>query len=136
MNIRTVVGVLAGCLLWWFFFIAVGIGFGLLWPAYREAAHVLFTEADSSHFTTSMFLLNYLVFVIAGMIVGWLTAFIGKSRTPAMVVALLYLCYMVFEHYYLAWDNLPHWYNVIVPLVISGSIMLGGLFTKNPSPAR
>jgi len=135
MNIRTVTGFLAGCFLWWFFFLAVGIGFGMLWPAYREAAHVLFTNADSSHFTISMFLLNFLVFFIAGMATGWLATFISKSRSPALIVALLYLVYTVFEHYYLAWDKLPHWYNLIVPFVISGSIAMGSRLTRTAAPS-
>ena len=130
MNVRIVTGFVAGCVIWWFLFLAAGIGFGLLWPAYREAAHVLFSAGDSSYFTTPIYFLNFLVFSIAGIVVGWLVSLFSKNRMTALVVALLYLFFMSFNHYYLEWDNFPAWYNVIVPFIISGSIALGSRFSR------
>ena len=82
-----------------------------------------------------MLLLNFMVFSITGLVVGWLVSYISKNRTPALVVALLYLLYAVFEHYYLVWDKLPDWYNVIMPWIISGTIVLGSRIFRTPVSA-
>jgi hypothetical protein len=132
MNIRPVAGFLTGFVLWWFLFLAVGIGFGLLWPAYREAARVLFSEGDFSLFTTAMQLMNFLVFMIVGICVGLLASIISRSRTPVLVLALFYFLYAAVNHFYLEWDTFPAWYNVIVPFIISGSIVLGSRFIRPP----
>jgi len=62
--LRRVIAVVAGCALWMFLFYAVGIGFGLIWPAYAEAARFMMQESDLSHFTTPMLFLNWALFVI------------------------------------------------------------------------
>ena len=133
MKLRQVAGFLTGVIIWWFLFIAIGIGFGMLWPGYREAARLLFSAADSSRFTTTMFLLNYLVFIVTGIATGWFAASIGKGRIPALVVALFYLILMAINHFYLEWNTFPSWYNVIVPFVISGSIAIGSQFVRSDS---
>jgi len=135
MRVRTVAGFLTGLLIWWFLFLAFGIVFGLLWPDYREAARFMFSTGEFSHFTTPMLLLNYLVFLIGGVVTGWLTTLISNHRTPAMIVALLYLSYTIFDHYHLIWDKLPGWYNVIVPWVIACAIVLGSRLHRPPAIA-
>lgn len=134
VSLRTIAAIVVGCAGWWFLFLAVGIGFGLLWPEYREAARFMFSEGDLSHFRTPMLFLNLVVFAIAGLAVGWVVTLIGRSRIPALVVALLYLLYMAVNHYILVWDELPAWYNLVVPLFISGAIVLGGRLVSVPTP--
>ena len=131
MNLRTITGFFTGVVLWWVLFFGFGVGAGLLWPAYREAAAFMFREQDFSHFTTVMLCLNLVIFIIEGLITGWLTSAISRSRTPVLIVSLLYLLYTGFNHYYMVWDKLPVWYNLIVPLVIAGSIFLGGQLAKS-----
>ena len=79
-----------------------------------------------------MLLLNYLVFLIDGAVTGWLVTLISNHRRPALIVALLYLIYTISEHYYLIWDKLPGWYNVIVPWVIASAIVLGSRLRRPP----
>ncbi|HEY7446448.1 MAG TPA: hypothetical protein VH701_28755, partial [Vicinamibacterales bacterium] len=64
---------------------------------------------------------------------GWFASFFGKSRVPALVLASLFLIYMVVNHYFLEWDQLPPWYNLIVPAIVSGSILLGSWLIRAPS---
>ena len=130
MIFRTIAGIFAGCVVWWVLFLAVGIGFGLLWPAYREAARFVFSEGDFSHFNTAMLFLNLFVFICAGLVVGWLVSLISKNQISTLVVALLYLLYTAFEHYFVVWGKAPDWYNVVAPLIISGSIVLGSRFVR------
>jgi hypothetical protein len=133
MTLRAIASVVLGCIVWWFLFFAVGIAFGSLWPDYREAAHLMFKEGNFSHFSTPMLLLNLVVFIVAGLLVGWLVSLISKNRISALVVALLYLLYTAFNHYIVVWEKLPGWYNVVVPLIVPGSIVQGGRFARTVS---
>jgi len=122
---RRIAGGLLGLALYWLAFYAIGIGTGLLWPAYRNAARGVFQERAFHLFTMPMLITNLLVFGIAGLVAGWLSTRIARSRTPGQVVAALLLIYAVVEHYVLLWDQLPPWYNLIVPVVMAGSVCLG-----------
>jgi len=126
MRVRAIAAVFVGGFVWWFLFLAVGIGIGALWPDYREAARFMFQEDDLSHFTTPMLLANWVVFLGAGVGSGCLASLIGRSRTPLRVLAGLFLVVMMVNHYVLEWDALPAWYNVVVPFVIAAAILLGG----------
>lgn len=133
-TLRRVAGVVAGILAWPLGFFVIGIAFGLLWPAYREAVHALFTEQDFSHFTPPMVFANFGVFLGAGLLSGWLPAWIARNRMPSLVVTGLYLAVFMVDHYVFAWNVLPHWYNVIVPFVIAAPIFVGGRLARVPEP--
>lgn len=127
MNVlRPIAALVAGCAIWWFLFLAVGIAFGLLWPDYREAARLMFDEDDLSHFTTPMLFVNFVVFAAAGIVAGWLAALIGGSRLATLSLTLLFFIVMAYNHYVRVWEALPAWYNVVVPVVIAGTVTLGG----------
>lgn len=136
MVLRRIIAVVAGCALWMFLFFAVGIGFGLVWPAYAEAARYMMQESDLSHFTTPMLFLNWTLFVIDGLLTGLGTTLIGRERLPALIVTALLLVYGMINHYFLVWTELPRWYNLIVPFVIAVPVALGGrLIAVAPRPS-
>ena len=126
MTWRSIVGAIAGFVLWWALFFVIGVGIGLLWPEYRAAARVMFQERSFLLFTLPMLFANLALFAVAGLIVGRLSTLIARSRMSALIVGVLLLIYAVIEHYILLWDKLPGWYNLIVPLLIAGSVWLGG----------
>ena len=127
---RPIAGGILGLALWWVLFFVIGVGIGLLWPEYREAARVMFQEHSFRLFTPPMLLANLLLFTVAGIIVGRIATLVARSRISALVLAALLLLYAVIEHYILLWTQLPPWYNLIVPLVIAGSIWLGSRTPK------
>lgn len=131
---RPVAGGILGFLLWWVLFYSLGIGIGLLWPEYREAARVMFLERQFRLFTPPMLLTNLLVFTVAGIVVGWAATRVARSRTPALVLTALFLVYAVVEHYVLLWNKLPAWYNLIVPAVLAGCILLGSRIVSRRKP--
>ena len=136
MNWRIIGSVAVGLAVSVFLFFAVGIGFGFIWPEYREAARMMFEENDMSGYTTGLLLLNWVLFIVNGIVVGLVTGIVGRSRLPALILASLMLVLMVINHYVLEWDSFPAWYNLIVPLIIAGSIVLGGrLRTRKESAA-
>jgi hypothetical protein len=46
------------------------------------------------------------------------------------VVALVWFVYAVANHYWVVWNELPDWYNIIVPFVIGLPILVWGRFAK------
>jgi hypothetical protein len=133
--VRTVAGIVAGLVIWIVGFYAIGMIFGLIWPAYAEAARFMFREDDLSHFTTPMLFLNWVLFVGTGSLTGWLASWIAKNRVAPLVVAGLWFVYAVVNHYWLVWNELPDWYNVIVPFVIGLPIFAWSRFAKAPARA-
>jgi len=132
---RTAFGIVAGLVIWIVGFYATGIVFGLLWPAYAEAARFMFDADDLSHFTTPMLFLNWAVFIGAGTLAGWLSLWIARNGIAPLVVALVWFGYGVVNHYWLVWNELPDWYNIIVPFVIGLPIFVWGRIGKTRSLA-
>ena len=130
MNFRPAIGFVTGYFAWWVLFVVVGTTFGVLWPAYRAAARLMFETGEFSLFSTPMLLLNFLLFLIAGLLTGWLVSLISRNRVAALALALLYFAQMGFNHFHLVWGKLPDWYNVVVPFVIAASIALGSRLRK------
>ena len=132
---RTALGIVAGLLVWVVGFYAIGILFGQLWPAYAEAARFLFEADDLSHFTTPMLFLNWALFAGTGTLTGWLSLWIARSRVAPLVVALVWFAYAVVNHYWIVWNELPDWYNLIVPFVIGLPIVVWSRFAIRPASA-
>ena len=134
--LRTIAAVVAGIAAWMVGFYAIGISFGLLWPAYAEAARHMFREEDLSYFTFPMYFMNWTIFIGTGFLAGWVASRIGRNRIAPLVVAGFWFLYGIVEHYWLVWDKLPAWYNVIVPFIIAGPIFLWSRLGKSAARAR
>ena len=130
MTWRAIIGVVLGLALWAFLFMTIGIGIGQVSPEYREAARLMFQEDDMSGFGTAQLLLNFLLFSVTGLVVGWVATVVGRNRVPALALGVLFLVLMVINHYVVEWDRFPAWYNIVVPFVISVSILAGGRFRR------
>jgi hypothetical protein len=130
---RVAIGVLLGLAVWWLLFFAVGIGIGLVWPDYREAARVMMQEQSFRLFALPLLLANYLLFAVAGVVAGRVSTAIDKTGKAALISAGLLLIYAGVQHYIRLWNQLPDWYNLTIPVVISVSVWLGGR-VKTPSP--
>jgi hypothetical protein len=137
--VRTIGGILAGLIAWMIGFYAIGIAFGLLWPPYAEAARHMFSEDDFSYFTVPMLFMNWTLFVGTGLFAGWVASWIGGNRKAPLIVAAVWFLYAVINHYWRVWNELPDWYNVIVPFVIAVPIFvwsrLGRSVSKGTSTA-
>ena len=133
MFVRIAVGVLLGVALWCVLFMLFGVGVGLLWPEYREAARVMMQERTFLLFTVPMLFTNYFVFTAAGLGAGWVSAAVSKTSKSALATAVLLFVYAGSEHYVMLWNKLPDWYNLTIPIVIAGSVWLGGMFARSRS---
>jgi hypothetical protein len=122
---RSIAGGIVGLAIWYLLFFALGVGVGLLWPDYRDAARVMFQERTFHLFTTPMLIMNLVVFTVAGLTAGWVSTFVAKNRITALLLTVLLFTYAAFEHFILLWNQLPSWYNLIVPIVMAGFVWLG-----------
>lgn len=136
MNFRAIAAVIAGGVLWYVLFMALGVAIGLVWPDYQQAAAEFFEREDFGLFSFPMMLMNLLLFAIAGKLTGWFVAALGASRKPALVLAGLFFALALFDHYYLVWNVLPSWYNLLVPWIVGGSIYLGSRLKLPFKPSR
>ena len=93
----------------------------------------MFEADDLSHFTTPMLFTNWALFVGTGTLTGWLSSWIARSRTAPLVVSLIWFAYAVVNHYWVVWNELPDWYNLIVPFVIGLPILVWGRIAKTQS---
>lgn len=136
MKIRTIVGVLSGLVVWWvLFYLSVGI-FAALWPAMQEAGRPAVENGDFSQLTAPMLALLIVMYFWVNPVAGWLTVFITKNRNHVWVVVVPLFLFASFQHFYVLWDNLPDWYNVLVPILIPPLVYLGGIFAKTPTQSR
>lgn len=122
---RVVVGVLVGLALWWLLLLVLGTGIGFIWPEYREAARAMMQEQSFRLFTLPTLLVNYLLFAAAGAAAGWISAVIARTSKAGMVIAAVLLIYAVVQHFVLLWNELPAWYNLTIPIAISGFAWIG-----------
>jgi hypothetical protein len=118
-------GVVLGLALYWILFLVLGVSIGLLWTDYRDAARVMMQEQSFRLFTLPMFLMNYVVFAAAGAVAGWVSTRISKTIMSALIATAILFIYAGTEHYALLWGKLPDWYNLTIPLVITGLFWLG-----------
>jgi hypothetical protein len=123
---RTAIGVLIGSALWWLLFFLIGVGIGFVWPDFREAARAMMQEQSFRFFTTPMLLANYFLFAASGLAAGRVATVLDKSGRAALISAGILLLYAGAQHYVRLWNQLPDWYNLTIPIVISAFVWLGG----------
>jgi hypothetical protein len=130
MTLRSVGAFVGGIVIWSALFWMVGIAFGFAWPDYSTAARLFFASQDFSLFTVPMMLTNFVLFAIAGLASGWIVTKVARGRNAGLALAALGLGYGLVEHYYLLWNVLPDWYNLVVPWIMGGSIYVGTWLTS------
>lgn len=130
MKLRIPLGILAGLLIWWVMFYASGTVFMYFWPAMLEAAGPVVENNDFSQFTTPMLLLLIVMYLWVNPIAGWLIVYITKNRDHVWIASVLMLIYAGYIHWFQLWNNLPDWYNVLVPIMIPPLMYLGGRLVK------
>ena len=115
---RKILGVVAGLAVW---LIVVTVLGTIMRRTWREYAAV----ADAMTFTLPMMLARLTIGALATLVAGWMTAFITRRSTIAILVCggLLLLAFIP-QHINL-WDKFPVWYHLtflisLVPLTWFG----------------
>ncbi|MEX1034175.1 MAG: hypothetical protein WDZ30_12500 [Cellvibrionaceae bacterium] len=130
MNIRAVLGVPAGFVTWWVLFYASTFVFAALWPAFQEAGRPAVESGDFSQLTTGMLSLLVVMYFWVNPLSGLVTVLITRNRKHAWFTAAPIFLFAAYQHFYFLWNNLPDWYNVLVPLLVPPLVFLGGMLVK------
>jgi hypothetical protein len=131
---RSIVGVLAGVVLWAAGFYVLAIVLAELWPDYAIHGRQ-WTRQGVFTFTPPMAFCNLVFWVLAEIGAGWVAGRIAKRRGAVWVLAGLLGAYLAALHLVLYWPRFPWWYNLGVVISAVPAVFLGGMLA-NPLRAR
>jgi len=116
--VRSVLGFIAGALVWMVGFLVLATALAQLWPDYGVHARQ-WVRAGLFTFTAPMAVCNLVLWVLAEIGAGWATAKIARRRQVVWVLAGLIGIYLAAVHLGLDWSRFPWWYNlgVVIPAV-------------------
>jgi hypothetical protein len=122
--VRSVLGVVAGAVLWMVGFYALAMGLGQLWPDYAIHGRQWFTERVFT-LTPAMACCTLALWVLAEIGAGWAAARFSKRRGAVWVLAALVGIYLAVLHFVLYWPRFPWWYNLGVVIPAVPAVLLG-----------
>ena len=116
--VRSVLGVVAGAIVWMVGFYALAIVLAKLWPDYAIHGRQWMREGVFT-FTAPMAFCNLVLWVLAEIGAGWVAGKIAKRHGAVWVLAGLLGIYLAVLHLVLYWPRFPWWYNlgVVIPAV-------------------
>ena len=133
MNIRSIAGIVLGIVLWWALFLVLSYAIVVMWPGSESYQQALFERGDYSVIPTGALVVLLVMFVVIGLVSGWVAAAISRNEVHAWIVAIPILLFAAFQHLYKLWGNLPDWYNIAVVLLIWPFIILGARLRRSPA---
>ena len=123
--VRSVLGVVAGVILWAVGFYVLAIVLAQLWPDYGIHGRQ-WTQQGVFTFTALMACCNLVFWVLAEIGAGWVAGKIGKRRQAVWVLAGLLGVYLAAVHLVFYWPRFPWWYNLGVVIPAVPAVLLGG----------
>ncbi len=123
--VRGVLGVVAGWVVWFVGFLALAILLAAVWPEYRVHGQAWMND-HVFDFPTPMAIFNVIFWIVAEIASGWVAMVVARHREAVWVLAAIVGGYLVFEHLYAEWANIPAWYNLAVAITAVPAVLLGG----------
>jgi hypothetical protein len=123
--VRTVLGVVAGAIVWMVGFYALAIVLAKLWPDYAIPGRQWMREGVFT-FTAPMAFCNLVLWVLAEIGAGWVAGKIAKRHGAVWVLAGLLGIYLAVLHFVLYWPRFPWWYNLGVVIPAVPAVLFGG----------
>jgi hypothetical protein len=129
---RSILGVVAGVIVWIVAFYALAFGLAALWHDYGLHGRDYFRDGSFT-FTSPMAVCNLVIWALAEIAAGWVTMKIARRREAVWVLAGLLGIYLATMHLVLYWPRFPWWYNlgVVIPAVFA--VLLGGRLARGSS---
>jgi hypothetical protein len=122
---RGVLGVVAGWVVWFVGFLALAILLAAVWPEYRVHGQAWMND-HVFDFPTPMAVVNVIFWILAEIAGGWVAMVIARRREAVWVLAAIVGCYLLYEHLYAEWANIPAWYNLAVAILGVPAVLMGG----------
>jgi hypothetical protein len=123
--VRSVLGVVAGVVLWAVGFYVLAILLAQLWPDYAIQGRQWMQQGVYT-FTPPMACCNLVFWVLAEIEAGWVAGKIAKRRAAVWVLAALLGIYFAVLHFVILWTRFPWWYNLGVVIPAVPAVLLGG----------
>jgi len=134
--VRGVLGVVVGWIVWFVGFLALAIVLAAAWPEYRVHGQAWMND-HVFDFPTMLAVCNVLFWLLAEIAGGWVAMVIARRREAVWVLAAIVGGYLLYQHLYAEWANIPAWYNLVVALSAIPAVLLGGtLAGRNARAAR
>jgi hypothetical protein len=133
--VRSILGVVAGAVLWMVGFYVLAIALAQLWPGYAIHGRQWMREGVFT-FTPLMACGNLVMWALAEILAGWVAAKISKRRSAVWVLAALIGIYLAAVHLVLYWPRFPWWYNLGVVIPSVPAVLLGALLANSSSAGR
>jgi len=128
--VKIILGVVAGWIVWAVLFNASVFGFAALWPEFQAAGRHALDTMDYSQLTNPMLILLLGMYFWVNPATGWLTMVIAKHKIAVWIVGISLFIYFACMHFYVLWNNLPNWYNLVVPLLVLPLVYFGSWLAK------
>ena len=123
--VRSVLGVVAGVVVWMVGFFILALVLAQLWPDYAIHGRE-WTRQGVFTFTPLMACCNLIFWVLAEIGAGLAARKIAKRREAVWVLAGLIGIYLAGLHLVLHWPQFPWWYNLGVVIPAVPAVLLGG----------
>jgi hypothetical protein len=125
--LRSILAVAAGYAVWAVAFWVLIFLLALVWPALRDAGGVFFEQRRYDIFATSMLVAFQLMWPFANAAAGLVTRLISRRQPEVWCLAALLFVYFAYNHWWVLWDELPVWYNVVVVIPVVPFVLIGGM---------
>ena len=129
--VRSVLGVVAGVVVWMVGFFILALLLAQLWPDYAVHGRE-WTRQNVFTFTPLMACCNLVFWLLAETGAGLATMKIAKRREAVWVLAGLIGLYLAGLHLLLFWTKFPWWYNLGVVIPAVPAVLLGGRLGSGP----
>jgi hypothetical protein len=123
--LRAVLGVVAGWVVWFVGFLALAILLAAVWPEYRVHGRAWMND-HVFDFPTGMAVCNVIFWILAEIAGGSVAMAVARRGAAVWVLAAIVGGYLLYEHLYAEWANIPVWYNLVVALSAIPAVLLGG----------
>jgi hypothetical protein len=127
--LRSVLGVVAGAVLWMVLFTVLAIGLANFWPDYAVHGREYLRQGIFT-FTAPMAVCNLVFWVVAELAAGWVAMKIAQRREAVWVLAGLVVAYVGVIHLVTDWSRFPWWYNLGVVIPAGFAVLLGGRMAR------
>ena len=130
---RGVLGVVAGWIVWFVAFLALAVLLAAVWPEYRVHGQAWMND-HVFDFPVAMAVVNVIFWIVAEIAGGWVTMAISRRREAVWVLAAVVGGYLLYQHLYAEWANIPAWYNLAVAITCIPAVLLGGKLAGRRAP--
>ena len=129
--VKSILGVVAGAVMWTIVFFALAQGLALVWSDYAVHGRQWMREGVFT-FTAAMAGCNLVFWVLAEIAGGWTAAKISRRQGAVWALAGLIGIYLAALHLVLSWPRFPWWYNLGVVIPAVPAVWLGGRLARAP----